>query len=1262
MYNISADALNKLNSASFNDIQIKADLVSNPDITNMVTNGDFSADLTGWSTNSASYSRSNEEKVIGSHSIKIIGTAIFGRINKIINNINITGNKYYVSLFVKATANNDFSIRTAGGSSLHSAGINILSSDFMFRSILYTALGTENRIDINSGNGISYYDGLNIVNLTSTFGAGNEPSKEEMDEWFEKHGWFDGTTNFSKFIDSSNIIQNSFNIDKNSISGENIEIGNAETSEVTFILDNKDGRFTSYSFAGAKLNITQTVGLQTIPVGVFYVDSPPKNLSTIKITALDGMSKFNTPYETVLEDPTLLEVLEECCDNCGITLATTTFLNDSYACALPTSEVTHHEVVGWVAQLAGANAWINRAGELVLSWYGENQGASTIPITADQRFTYVLDEQDIALSGIIYRSYDLDYVYGTAGYALVVENNELLKSIDIDTIIPTLVTKISGYTYRPFEFDIMGYPHLDPMDEIIITDADGNFVNSIITNHNYSLNGKSKIKGKGQPIDLYKQNQGTGFTATQRREINKIASGADSTAVKDDIAKKLGYTDYADMVSKAIDGDTIISGGYINTELIEVNTIRVSQLLVGTFDNLVENGGFEAYEAGWFRVGGVDIDTSNPNSGECALLIQGTGGEITVYADSYVPVVHSEKYIMSFWYMASGANGTAYAPKVIFYDENYAYVSESPDVDISPVGVYTKIESIITVPTGVSHMQVIVRVSGSSNTGYWFFDDVLLRRAASGSLIVDGKIESIDGKTYFDLNASEISQTSTISGVSTKLLINSTDGLSFYKSDVYAGGLNVRSGSVGLETVGSDLSGGKRRMFLDRWSLFFDSSLPATPNTFVAGGWLTFGDVGLVSNVSGYEYNLSEGNSMVLTQNADTGNVIIMRDGQPTYQTRKWSVFGYANSFYGGLKVESGNIIGKGLVIEGGVSNLIAGYTGKSWVGSSTYPTIMSSIADGWVMFLNPHIVYTQNGQRGYTGTTYGANIRFEKDTSTGGYWDLGVLDDIFRIGRQGVNALTIDSSRRIKINGGRSAIKIQNGMQFHVNIDTANTYSNIDARTDGTGVTLHKYRNSPSGYLSYKENWFDGVGYHSVEMRSSGIHSDGYRLMHEIPSSMPWGSINVYGIKGGYGGFTFPDAGNNVFMVRTDGLSGVMKGNQVWAYYFDGNGRMEVGSIPWARVVEAPSFASSSHTHSAGTINISYHSAASGSLSGGGSINVSTGTNYCFFPNFYAATYHWLRVNFGNSSSSSYAGRCGIRNDSSTAYSYSVLYSRISA
>ena len=49
-------------------------------------------------------------------------------------------------------------------------------------------------------------------------------------------------------------------------------------------------------------------------------------------------------------------------------------------------------------------------------------------------------------------------------------------------------------------------------------------------------------------------------------------------AGKDDFAKKLGYTDYNAMVAAAQAGNTIISGGYIKTGLIDTDALVVKHL------------------------------------------------------------------------------------------------------------------------------------------------------------------------------------------------------------------------------------------------------------------------------------------------------------------------------------------------------------------------------------------------------------------------------------------------------------------------------------------------------------------------------------------------------------------------------------------------------------------------------------------------------------------------------------------------------------
>ena len=66
-------------------------------------------------------------------------------------------------------------------------------------------------------------------------------------------------------------------------------------------------------------------------------------------------------------------------------------------------------------------------------------------------------------------------------------------------------------------------------------------------------------------------------------KINNAQTTADSaiTAVsdsKEDIAKNLGYESYSDLTAKAEDGQTIINGGSINTNLITVDTILAAKI------------------------------------------------------------------------------------------------------------------------------------------------------------------------------------------------------------------------------------------------------------------------------------------------------------------------------------------------------------------------------------------------------------------------------------------------------------------------------------------------------------------------------------------------------------------------------------------------------------------------------------------------------------------------------------------------------------
>ena len=313
------------------------------------------------------------------------------------------------------------------------------------------------------------------------------------------------------------------------MSGSALEIGNAETTEIGFLLKNYDGAWNAYSFQGADLTVNLTIGAETLKVGVFTIDTQPKSSGALQIKALDNMVKFNQPYTTALTDgATLLQILQDACTTCGVTLATTTFTNSTYAAKIPTEDTTFHAVVAWVAQLAGKVAWFDEDGELNLSWYG----ATGFNITPNYRFEgFEHEESDITITGVVYRDENGDVTAGTSGYAFIIEGNPLLDPGDASTVVTAIYGAVGGFSYRPYAGDTLGYPHLWPLDGVTITLVDGvSTAYSIITNHRYVLNSTSQISALGETEQFYGYTPPADLLPAQKTYIQNSAISAAQTA------------------------------------------------------------------------------------------------------------------------------------------------------------------------------------------------------------------------------------------------------------------------------------------------------------------------------------------------------------------------------------------------------------------------------------------------------------------------------------------------------------------------------------------------------------------------------------------------------------------------------------------------------------------------------------------------------------------------------------------------------------
>lgn len=87
--------------------------------------------------------------------------------------------------------------------------------------------------------------------------------------------------------------------------------------------------------------------------------------------------------------------------------------------------------------------------------------------------------------------------------------------------------------------------------------------------------------------------------------IESVSSEIESVSneAKDDLAKKMGYSSFSAMVTAAEKGETIISGGHINTSLIEADAIITSALIASAIktNRLNVNNKFIVEKDGTFR-------------------------------------------------------------------------------------------------------------------------------------------------------------------------------------------------------------------------------------------------------------------------------------------------------------------------------------------------------------------------------------------------------------------------------------------------------------------------------------------------------------------------------------------------------------------------------------------------------------------------------------------------------------------------------------
>lgn len=392
-------------------------------------------------------------------------------------------------------------------------------------------------------------------------------------------------------ITDADIIQGGLKIDRYCVTNSKIEVGSAVASELSLKLRNYDGKFNDVSFEGAVLNVKIGIKLSSVlegatlgkgilgrmilgsassdqdvayvPCGLFIVDTPPRKLSTISISALDYMVLFDHEVNaSALSFPIHVDALiQKICSICNVTLATdVSALPNHYFSigGLPDTnqKLTYRQLLQWCAQLTGTCAFMDGSGRLVLKWY-EQTG---VTITASERYSSDMLENDITITGFTCDDGKGNtYLSGTADYTLDLSDCGFLTNA-YEGVLKELQAARGGFAYRPYSATIKSAPYLFPLDMIRYKDKDGVVHDTIVTNVTLALNCNTAISGAGETVTSSSYAQSTsGVTsqqaATDRANLEKINQTATQTnQTKNDLTQfKMQYSSDFEKTQAAIE-------------------------------------------------------------------------------------------------------------------------------------------------------------------------------------------------------------------------------------------------------------------------------------------------------------------------------------------------------------------------------------------------------------------------------------------------------------------------------------------------------------------------------------------------------------------------------------------------------------------------------------------------------------------------------------------------------------------------------------
>lgn len=368
-----------------------------------------------------------------------------------------------------------------------------------------------------------------------------------------KYADFTFTDGSTLSITDKDLWSNGFKFEDAVSQSGSFDIGAAIVNKLTLQINNFSGKYTDYIWDGARvvchIGLELSTGIEKIRICTMTVtDAPYQNTAIISLTCEDSMRLFDRDYsESKLSYPaTRLQIIQDACEVCGVTLQSTRFDNDDFVIQNrpDDSSITFRQVIAWVAQMGCQWAKTDAYGRLCLDWYKnevpENfynkkevpwqdvEGQDILDTTGAQIITTMqsgisaIDTNgftpwlyDIEITGIKVTEYVENsskneaktYQSGKSGYVIEISDNKLIQEGTGEAICKIISDRCVGMKFRSFSTGALTNIAWEAGDTIAISDRNGKQYKSYLTSVTLNPGAFEQLECSAKSVSRNKQKQ-----------------------------------------------------------------------------------------------------------------------------------------------------------------------------------------------------------------------------------------------------------------------------------------------------------------------------------------------------------------------------------------------------------------------------------------------------------------------------------------------------------------------------------------------------------------------------------------------------------------------------------------------------------------------------------------------------------------------------------------------------------------------------------